>query len=79
VRGLFPLLLSLAHRFPFYDGEFDLVHIGSIMLDEGGAPRLGQVGTLKALEFFMFDVDRVLHVGEPLWINSYMCHTEEHG
>jgi hypothetical protein len=77
VRGLFPLLLSPAHRFPFYDGVFDLVHVGTAALDEGGAPALGLAGTLEALEFFMFDVDRVLRVGGLLWIDSYTCHTEE--
>uniref|UniRef100_A0A0A9CYP1 Methyltransferase type 11 domain-containing protein n=1 Tax=Arundo donax TaxID=35708 RepID=A0A0A9CYP1_ARUDO len=76
-RGLFPLLLSPAHRFPFYDGVFDLVHIGTTALDEGGAPALGLAGTEEALEFFMFDVDRVLRVGGLLWIDSYMCHSEE--
>ena len=59
-RGLFPLLLSPAHRFPFYDGVFDLVHVGTTALAEGGSPALGQAGTEEALEFFMFDVDRVL-------------------
>lgn len=76
-RGLFPLLLSPAHRFPFYDGVFDLVHVGTTALDEGGAPALGLAGTQEALEFFMFDVDRVLRVGGLLWIDSYMCHSEE--
>ncbi|XP_062233651.1 probable methyltransferase At1g29790 [Phragmites australis] len=76
-RGLFPLLLSPAHRFPFYDGVFDLVHVGTTALDEGGAPALGQAGTEEALEFFMFDVDRVLRVGGLLWIDSYMCHSEQ--
>ncbi|CAN6202650.1 unnamed protein product [Urochloa humidicola] len=76
-RGLFPLLLSPAHRFPFYDGVFDLVHVGTTALDEGGAPALGQAGTQEALEFFMFDADRVLRAGGILWIDSYMCHSEE--
>lgn len=76
-RGLFPLLLSPAHRFPFYDGVFDLVHVGTTALAEGGSPALGQAGTEEALEFFMFDVDRVLHAGGLLWIDSYMCHSDE--
>ena len=76
-RGLFPLMLSPAHRFPFYDGVFDLVHVGTTALDEGGAPALGQAGTEEALEFFMFDVDRVLRASGLLWIDSYMCHSEE--
>ncbi|KAK3131553.1 hypothetical protein QOZ80_6AG0507980 [Eleusine coracana subsp. coracana] len=76
-RGLFPLLLSPAHRFPFYDGVFDLVHAGAAALDEGGAPALGMAGTEEALEFLMFDVDRVLRVGGLLWIDSYACRSEE--
>uniref|UniRef100_A0ACD5XQR6 Uncharacterized protein n=1 Tax=Avena sativa TaxID=4498 RepID=A0ACD5XQR6_AVESA len=76
-RGLFPLLLSPAHRFPFYDGVFDLVHVGATALDEAGAPAMGQAGTPEALEFFMFDVDRVLRVGGLLWIDSYLCQSEE--
>ncbi|XP_062227978.1 probable methyltransferase At1g29790 [Phragmites australis] len=76
-RGLFPLLLSPAHRFPFYDGVFDLVHVGTTALDEGGAPALGLAGTEEALGFFMFDVDRVLRAGGLLWIDSYICHSEE--
>ncbi|KAL6606252.1 hypothetical protein ACP70R_041905 [Stipagrostis hirtigluma subsp. patula] len=76
-RGLFPLLLSPAHRFPFYDGVFDLVHVGTTALDEGGAPALGLAGSEEALEFFMFDVDRVLRAGGLLWIDSYMCHSED--
>ncbi|URD72094.1 hypothetical protein MUK42_37495 [Musa troglodytarum] len=58
-RGLFPLLLSPAQRFPFYDSVFDLVHAINT-LDEGGAPSLGQASRTEALEFFMFDIDRVL-------------------
>ncbi|GJN29712.1 hypothetical protein PR202_gb17963 [Eleusine coracana subsp. coracana] len=76
-RGLFPLLLSPAHRFPFYDGVFDLVHAGAAALDEGGAPALGLAGTEEALEFLMFDVDRVLRVGGLLWIDSYACRSDE--
>ncbi|KAL5211514.1 hypothetical protein ABZP36_022361 [Zizania latifolia] len=76
-RGLFPLLLSPAHRFPFYDGVFDLVHVGTTALDEGGAPAMGHAGSEEALEFFMFDVDRVLRVSGLLWIDSYLCQSEE--
>ena len=71
------MLLSLAHRFPFYDGVFDLVHVGATALAEGGSPTLGQAGTEEALEFFMFDVDRVLRAGGLLWIDSHMCHADE--
>nr|ABL85035.1 expressed protein [Brachypodium sylvaticum] len=73
-RGLFPLQLSPAHRLPFYDGVFDLVHAaGTAALDGAGAPAMGLAGTPEALEFFLFDVDRVLRVGGLLWIDSYPC------
>ncbi|KAL4366998.1 hypothetical protein GQ457_05G024760 [Hibiscus cannabinus] len=51
LRGLFPLFLSLDHRFPFYDNVFDLVHATS-GLDVGGRP--------EKLNFLMFDVDCIL-------------------
>ncbi|URD76959.1 hypothetical protein MUK42_37498 [Musa troglodytarum] len=45
-RGLFPLLLSPAQRFPFYDSVFDLVH---------AINALDEASRTEALEFFMFD------------------------
>ncbi|XP_072995650.1 probable methyltransferase At1g29790 [Typha latifolia] len=75
-RGLFPLLLSPTQRFPFYDGVFDLVHLGAA-LDDGGAPAMGQTGRPDALEFLMFDIDRVIRVGGLLWIDNYLCADDE--
>ncbi|URD77048.1 hypothetical protein MUK42_37477 [Musa troglodytarum] len=57
--GLFPAAPLAGRRFPFYDSVFDLVHAINT-LDEGGAPSLGQASRTEALEFFMFDIDRVL-------------------
>lgn len=67
-RGLFPLYLSLDHRFPFHDNVFDIVHAGS-GLDVGGRP--------EKLEFLMFDVDRVLRAGGLLWLDNFFCANEE--
>lgn len=67
-RGLFPLFMSLDHRFPFYDNVFDLVHAGSA-LDVGGKP--------EKLEFLMFDIDRVLRVGGLFWLDNFYCATDE--
>lgn len=67
-RGLFPLYLSLDHRFPFYDNVFDLVH-GSSSLDVGGKS--------EKLEFLMFDIDRVLRTGGLLWLDNFFCANEE--
>lgn len=67
-RGLFPLYLSLDHRFPFYDNVFDLIHASS-SLDVGGK--------LEKLEFLMFDIDRVLRAGGLFWLDNFFCTSEE--
>uniref|UniRef100_A0A7N0ZR35 S-adenosyl-L-methionine-dependent methyltransferase n=1 Tax=Kalanchoe fedtschenkoi TaxID=63787 RepID=A0A7N0ZR35_KALFE len=67
-RGLFPLYLSLDHRFPFYDGVFDMIHAAS-GLDVGGRP--------EKLEFLMFDIDRVLRAGGLFWLDNFYCANEE--
>ncbi|XP_061350883.1 probable methyltransferase At1g29790 isoform X2 [Gastrolobium bilobum] len=67
-RGLFPLFLSLDHRFPFYDNVFDLVHAASA-LDVGGKP--------EKLEFLMFDIDRILRAGGLFWLDNFYCADEE--
>ncbi|KAJ8750051.1 hypothetical protein K2173_013966 [Erythroxylum novogranatense] len=67
-RGLFPLYLSLDHRFPFYDNVFDLIHASS-GLDDGAK--------LEKLEFLMFDLDRILRAGGLFWLDSFYCANEE--
>ncbi|KAG8377896.1 hypothetical protein BUALT_Bualt08G0081200 [Buddleja alternifolia] len=67
-RGLFPLYLSLDHRFPFYDNVFDLVHAAN-GLDVGGRP--------EKLEFLMFDIDRVLRAGGLFWLDNFYCSTDD--
>lgn len=67
-RGLFPLYLSLDHRFPFYDHVFDLVHIGS-GLDMGSQA--------EKLEFLMFDIDRVLRAGGLVWLDNFYCSNDD--
>ncbi|KAL6216231.1 hypothetical protein ACLB2K_009457 [Fragaria x ananassa] len=67
-RGLFPLFLSLDHRFPFYDNVFDLVHAAS-GLDVGGKP--------EKFEFLMFDIDRILRPGGLFWLDNFHCANEE--
>ncbi|KAA8537541.1 hypothetical protein F0562_027149 [Nyssa sinensis] len=67
-RGLFPLFLSLDHRLPFYDNVFDLVHAAS-GLDVGGRP--------EKLEFFMFDIDRILRAGGLFWLDNFYCANDE--
>ncbi|KAF5740834.1 S-adenosyl-L-methionine-dependent methyltransferases superfamily protein [Tripterygium wilfordii] len=67
-RGLFPLYLSLDHRFPFYDNIFDLVHAGS-GLDVGEKP--------EKMEFLMFDIDRVLRAGGLFWLDNFYCANDD--
>jgi ubiquinone/menaquinone biosynthesis C-methylase UbiE len=67
-RGLFPLFLSLDHRFPFYDNVFDLVHAAS-GFDIGGKP--------EKLEFLMFDIDRILRAGGLFWLDNFYCVNDE--
>ncbi|THG13096.1 uncharacterized protein LOC114275257 [Camellia sinensis] len=67
-RGLFPLYLSLDHRFPFYDNVFDLVHVASA-LDVGGRS--------EKLEFLMFDIDRILRPGGLFWLDNFYCTSDE--
>ncbi|KAJ3672674.1 hypothetical protein LUZ60_007395 [Juncus effusus] len=75
-RGLFPLQISASQHFPFFDGIFDIVHISSA-LNEGGAPAMGLAHTSEALEFLMFDLDRILRVNGLLWIDNYVCSSDE--
>ncbi|KAM0967682.1 hypothetical protein ACFX2A_016434 [Malus domestica] len=67
-RGLFPLFLSLDHRFPFYDNVFDLVHAAS-GLDVAGKP--------EKFEFLMFDIDRILRPGGLFWLDSFYGSDDE--
>ncbi|KAI4336800.1 hypothetical protein L6164_015281 [Bauhinia variegata] len=67
-RGLFPLFLSLDHRFPFYDNVFDLVHAAS-SLAVGEKP--------EKLEFLMFDIDRILRAGGLFWLDNFYCANDE--
>ncbi|GER57043.1 S-adenosyl-L-methionine-dependentmethyltransferases superfamily protein [Striga asiatica] len=67
-RGLFPLYLSLDHRFPFYDNVFDVLHAGN-GLDVGGRP--------EKLEFLMFDIDRVLRAGGLFWLDNFYCSSDD--
>ncbi|KAJ4783535.1 S-adenosyl-L-methionine-dependent methyltransferases superfamily protein [Rhynchospora pubera] len=77
-RGLFPIQITPSQHFPFYDGIFDLVHISSA-LDEGGAPAMGMAHRPEALEFLLFDIDRIIRTNGLLWIDNYHCSSDERG
>ncbi|KAL6984005.1 hypothetical protein U1Q18_017380 [Sarracenia purpurea var. burkii] len=67
-RGLFPLYLSLDHRFPFFDNVFDLVRAAS-GLEVGGRS--------EKLEFLMFDIDRILRARGLFWLDNFHCASDE--
>ncbi|KAL1815731.1 hypothetical protein ACET3Z_018305 [Daucus carota] len=67
-RGLFPIYLSINHRFPFYDNGFDLVH---------AANGLDISGRQEKLEFLMFDIDRILRAGGLFWLDNFLCTSDE--
>ncbi|KAK9675523.1 hypothetical protein RND81_11G012500 [Saponaria officinalis] len=66
-RGLFPLFMSIDHRFPFYDNLFDLVRVGCAL----------DVGSKERMEFLLFDIDRVLRAGGLLWVDGFRCVNDE--
>ncbi|CAI8600085.1 unnamed protein product [Vicia faba] len=68
-RGLFPVYLSLDHRFPFYDNVFDLIRAST---------NIGDVGEKQdKFEFLMFDIDRILRAGGLFWVDNFYCGSEE--
>ncbi|KAJ0966951.1 hypothetical protein J5N97_023868 [Dioscorea zingiberensis] len=71
-RGVFPLLMNPAGRFPFHDSVFDLVHTTK-GLDEGAVDRTKSEG----MEFLMFDIDRVLKTRGLFWLDNYQCVDDE--
>lgn len=68
-RGLFPLYLSIDHRFPFYDNVFDIIRAASELDISGSRP--------EKLEFLMFDLDRVLRAGGLFWLDNFYCANED--
>lgn len=69
-RGLFPVYLSLDHRFPFYDNVFDLIRASSNIGDDVGEKH-------EKFEFLMFDVDRILRGGGLFWVDNFYYGSEE--
>ncbi|XP_071733120.1 probable methyltransferase At1g29790 [Rutidosis leptorrhynchoides] len=67
-RGVFPLYLSLDHRFPFYENIFDIIHVGNGLDISGGGSKL---------EFLMFDIDRVIRAGGLFWLDNFLCSNDE--
>ncbi|XP_020705479.2 uncharacterized protein LOC110116294 [Dendrobium catenatum] len=64
LRGVVPLHAPLQQRLPVHDGAMDLVRTGHAV---------NRWIPLPALEFLMFDADRVLKAGGLLWVDHFFC------
>ncbi|KAL5577150.1 hypothetical protein UlMin_018849 [Ulmus minor] len=62
LRGLVPLHVPLQQRLPVFDGVLDLVRCGHAV---------NRWIPATALEFLLYDVDRVLRVGGYLWLDHF--------
>ncbi|XP_078448352.1 S-adenosyl-L-methionine-dependent methyltransferases superfamily protein [Wolffia australiana] len=71
-RGLFPLFLIPAERLPFQDSIFDIVHVMHGLGEAGGGGSRPEF-----MEFFLFDVDRVLRSGGLLWLDNWFLADEK--
>lgn len=64
LRGVVPLHAPLQQRFPVPDGALDLVRTGHAV---------NRWIPAAAMEFLMFDVDRVLRGGGLFWVDHFFC------
>ncbi|MQL99640.1 hypothetical protein Taro_032361, partial [Colocasia esculenta] len=64
LRGLVPLHVPLQQRFPVHDAALDLVRCGHAVNRWIPAP---------AMEFLLYDADRVLRAGGLLWLDHFFC------
>lgn len=64
LRGLVPLHVPLQQRFPVFDGVVDLVRCGHAV---------NRWIPVPALEFLLYDADRVLRGGGYLWLDHFFC------
>lgn len=64
LRGAVPLHLPLQQRFPLQDGAVDLVRTGHAV---------NRWIPADAMEFLMYDVDRVLRPGGWWWVDHFFC------
>lgn len=62
LRGLVPLHVPLQQRLPVFDGVLDLVRCGRAV---------NRWIPVTALEFLLYDVDRVLRGGGYLWLDHF--------
>uniref|UniRef100_A0A803MV60 S-adenosyl-L-methionine-dependent methyltransferase n=2 Tax=Chenopodium quinoa TaxID=63459 RepID=A0A803MV60_CHEQI len=64
IRGVVPLHAPLQQRLPVFDGVIDLVRCGHAV---------NRWIPTTAMEFLLFDVDRVLRGGGYLWVDHFFC------
>ncbi|XP_076955718.1 putative methyltransferase At1g29790 [Bidens hawaiensis] len=62
LRGLVPLHMPLQQRLPVFDGVLDLVRCGHAV---------NRWIPVRALEFLLYDVDRVLRGGGLFWVDGF--------
>lgn len=62
LRGLVPLHVPLQQRLPVFDGTLDFVRLGHAV---------NRWIPVVAMEFLIFDVDRVLRGGGFLWVDHF--------
>ncbi|KAK9064383.1 hypothetical protein SSX86_015765 [Deinandra increscens subsp. villosa] len=62
LRGLVPLHLPLQQRLPVFDGVLDLVRCGHAV---------NRWIPVQAMEFLLYDVDRVLRGGGLFWVDRF--------
>ncbi|PKA55737.1 hypothetical protein AXF42_Ash012029 [Apostasia shenzhenica] len=64
LRGVVPLHAPLQQRLPVHDGAMDLVRTGHAV---------NRWIPVPAIEFLLYDADRVLKAGGLLWIDRFFC------
>lgn len=62
LRGLVPLHVPLQQRLPVFDGVLDLVRCGRAV---------NRWIPVQAMEFMLYDIDRVLRGGGYLWVDHF--------
>lgn len=64
LRGVIPIYMTVSQRLPFFDNTLDLVH--SMHVLSNWIPT-------DALEFILYDIDRILRPGGIFWLDHFFC------
>ncbi|XP_042403499.1 probable methyltransferase At1g29790 isoform X1 [Zingiber officinale] len=68
LRAVVPMHAPLQQRFPVQDGVLDLVRTGHAV---------NRWIPVPALEFLLYDADRVLRAGGMLWVDHFFCRGDD--